>query len=278
MQFRFAAAESVDSSDVGKAVSLVLAGGVAASILGPQLTHFAKDWLDYGTFTGSFVVMAGVQFAAALLLRFMREVEVDPVHMEGEERPLRQIISEPKFLIAALMSAFAFALMNLIFAAAPICMHVIDGFSVAATAIVIQSHVMAMFLPSFFAGFLIERLGILRILSVGIFLMLIAAVVAISSQSLPAYWVAVVANGLAWNLLFLGGTSLLTQSYEPVEKFKAQGANDAAIFVIAAVATLSSGAIVHSLGWTTLALIMIPVIVLLAVALLFYWRSERQAS
>ena len=187
-------------------------------------------------------------------------------------------MKQPLFIVALIASALSMGTMNFIFTATPISMHVLDGYSVNMTALVIQSHVMAMYIPSFFTGLLISRFGELSVMLAGVLSMAICFVAAFASQAVIAYWIALVAMGIGWNFLFLGGTSLLTQTYRPSEKFKSQGAHDSVVFGLSAVTALSAGAVVHVAGWKVVALATIPPILIMGVAIGIYWMAQQRSD
>lgn len=274
-QYRFAATESSTADQAARAVSYLLIGGIAAGFLGPELGRVAKDWLPYGAYTGSFVILGLVYLAAVVVLTFLQDVTVQSQADGKTARPLRALAAQPTFQVAILLSLVAYAVMSFVMTATPISMHRMDGFSIDQTTRVIQSHIMAMYLPSLFSGFLYTRFGTLRMSAVGVACMLASVLISLSSQQLPAYWVALVLLGAGWNFLFIGGTVLLTESYQPDERFKAQAANDFLVFTAQAMASLSAGAIIFRAGWKTVNLLTVPVLLLAAAALFALSRRAR---
>lgn len=263
-QFRFAAAESVPPERAGRAVSWVLIGGVFAGFLGPEIAVRASDWLPSATYTGSFIALAGIYLLVFLVLNFFRNVDIAGLQPETAEleRPLGEIVRQPLYLLAVLCGAVAYGVMSFIMTATPLHMHSQSGFSMQATTFVIQSHIIAMFLPSLFSGLLIERFGVLRIMLAGLASMLICVGLAVYSRELVGYWAALVLLGIGWNFLFVGGTVLLTRTYLPAERFKAQALNDFTIFGIQAATSLSAGTVLFMANWDVLNLINLPVLAL----------------
>lgn len=257
-QYRFAASESVEPQAAGRAVSLVLVGGIFAGILGPELAKRTKDLLGIGLYTGSFVSLAVLYLLAAVLLLFLKDVRPRELSAEGPERPLRQIVAQPIYLVALLSGAVGYGVMSFTMTATPIQLNRISGFSLDQTALVIQSHVVAMFLPSLVTGFVVERLGVLRVMFAGVLLLGLCVLLGIVSHHLLHYWGALVLLGVGWNFLYVGATVLLTRSYRPSERFKAQAANEFTIFGIQALASLSAGTVIFSVGWVALNLITLP--------------------
>jgi len=263
MQYRFAAAESVPPQYVGRAVSLVLVGGIAAGFLGPEIVKRTKDWLDYGVYTGSFASLGILFLVVFFLIIFYQDVTLRQAETSGEERPLRVVVIQPIFLTALAAGVVSYGVMTFIMTATPVSMHILHGFTIDQTAWVIQSHVIAMYLPSLFTGFLVEKLGILRLMVLGLLVMLTCAVLALVNQELLGFWGALVLLGIGWNLLFVGGTTLLTRSYRPSERFKAQAANDLTVFGIQALASLSAGTVIYLANWNILILLTLPFLVVL---------------
>jgi MFS family permease len=247
LQYRFAAAESVESTHAGRAISLVLIGGILAGYLGPEIAQRSQNLLPV-QYTGSFVALAVLYAVAISILSIMQDIRAPKIDGEPKGRPLFVIARQTTFIVAVLAGVVSYGLMNFIMTATPIHMHA-TGFSLQDTAWVIQSHIVAMYLPSLITGFLVERFGTLRIMLAGTLLMLGTNVVAMLGVDLNNYWGALVLLGLGWNLLFVGGTVLLTTTYRPEERFKTQAANDFTIFAMQAVSSFSAGAVLSAAGW-----------------------------
>ena len=274
-QYRFAAAESVAREDAARAVSFVMLGGVVAAFLGPEIGSRARTLLDT-EYAGSFVALAFVYGALAVLLLALRDVAPTAEHASGgPARGYRQLLSDPTIVLAIAVGAAAFGIMSFVMTATPISMHVHDGHGAETTARVIQGHVIAMFLPSLFSGMLVTRFGTYRIIALGMVSMLVCATLGILSRTSASYALALVLLGIGWNFLFLGGTVLLSQSYRISERFRAQALNDALVFGTQAVAALSAGAAVARLGWRTMNLLVIAVLVLGAVVFRMAIASPR---
>jgi MFS family permease len=205
---------------------------------------------------------------------FLHEIEPLTVESSAPERPLGSLIAQPLFITAVLAGTVAYGVMSLIMTATPVQMHNLHGFSLADTTWVIQSHIIAMYLPSLFSGVLFRRLGVERLMLVGVLALLSCVALGLYSQHLLHYWGALVLLGVGWNFMFVGATVLLTQSYRPSERFQAQTVNDFTIFAIQAVASLSAGSIIYRAGWPTLMAIAAPALLVMLVVLL---RLPRQA-
>ena len=258
-QYRFAAAESVDARHTGRAVSFVLVGGIIAGALGPEIGRRGRLWFG-SEFSGAFVLVAIVQVIALVLLSAIRTPPVSTAAGPETRVAVRTLLRRPAFVLAIVAAATAFAVMSFIMTATPISMHVLDAHSLDDTAFVIQSHVVAMYAPSLITGLLVDRLGLRRMITAGAVTLLACISVAASGHAVSTYWISLVLLGIGWNLLFVGGTVLLTRSYAPAERFRAQGLNDVAVFGTQALASLASGAVLHRLGWVALNLTAVPVL------------------
>ena len=247
LQYRFAAAESVDEQFSARAVSMVLLGGILAGYLGPEIAKRSQDLLPV-QYTGSFIALAFVYLLAMIIMLFMKDILAPTVVGESAGRPLRQIARQPSYLIAVMAGVASYGLMNFIMTATPVHMHN-TGFNLDNTAFVIQSHIIAMYLPSLITGFLLEKLGTARIMQAGAVLMLGCTAVGIYSAELLGFWTALVLLGLGWNLLFVGGTVLLTTTYRDEERFKTQASNDFIIFAVQAISSFSAGSLLVTAGW-----------------------------
>ncbi|CAC9646595.1 Uncharacterized MFS-type transporter [uncultured Gammaproteobacteria bacterium] len=271
-QFRFAAIESVDENLSATATSAVLIGGLVSAFLGPELATLGKDWLDTA-FVGSFLLLSICFIVAFLLLWFYRSDYVSEPEQKQSGRSLGVIIKQPVFIVAVSSAAVGYVIMSYIMTATPISMHVIDGFSLAQTKLVIQSHVIAMFLPSLFTPIVVKLFGLSKMMIIGIILYF-ACIIIGYNHSLTNYWAALILLGLGWNFLFIGGTSLLPKAYHDIEKFKVQSVNDFLIFAMQAMALLSAGWFVFNFGWGVVLLSTIPLL-LLQLSILWWWLRKK---
>ena len=271
--YRFAAADVASADFKSTAISLVLAGGLVGGILGPTTSRFTVDLLA-PRFTGAYLALIGFALATMLLLRFIRIPAPDAKMQAAPGRPLREIAAQPKFIVAVLSGAIGYGVMNFLMTSTPIAMGVC-GHPYGEAAFVISSHVIAMFAPSFFTGGLIRRLGVLPVMFAGTLLNLAAIGVALSGISVAQFLGALVLVGVGWNFLYTGGTTLLTGTYRPEEMAKAQGANDQVIFIVMLVSSLASGATVTAAGWGRVNLYALPMVALVAVAIVWFAFKKR---
>ena len=269
-QYRFAAMESVSVEEMPTAASRVLIGGIVAAFLGPEIAVRGKNIFDID-YAGSFVLLIGVTALAIVVLSFYKEITTVE-QTEGENsRPLSTLLAQPVLWVALLSGLAGFAVMSLIMTATPLHMHFENGHSLVATKWVIQSHIVAMFLPSFFVPWLVRRIGELGLISMGAIAFLIMVIAVYSEYEFMNYWVSLVLLGVGWNFLFVGGTTLLPRAYRESEKFKVQAFNDFTIFGVQAGSALMAGWLLASYGWQTLLLVTIPVLSLLAISVV-NWR------
>jgi MFS family permease len=219
------------------------------------------------------VVLYLVQSMLFLLLRPLRGEHEDKHAAPG--RQLADIVRQPVFIVAVLGGTTAYGVMTLIMTATPLSMHINDGYSVEQTAHVIRTHVLAMYMPSLFTGFLIERLGIGRLMTSGAVTLLVACIIGLQGQSVMHYTFALVLLGIGWNFLYVGGTSMLTLSYSMSERFKAQAVNEFSVFGTSATASLLAGTVMYVYGWSTLIVLPLPLLILILGGLYIVRRDAR---
>ena len=267
-QYRYAAAESVEQKFVGRAISMILLGAIGGALLGPELVTRGQYWIENIPYAGSLIslsVLFGVQSILLLMLSPFRVTSEEGP--EDGARPLAIIMRQRVFIMAMLGGTVAYGAMTFIMTATPLSMHVIDGYSIEATANVIRSHVLAMYVPSLVSGFLIERFGLSKVMMVGVIGLLLACFAGLSGQSIFSYWTALVMLGIGWNFLYVGSTTMLTYTYKSSERFKAQGINEFCVFGMSALGSLLAGTIMYFYGWLTLVLIPIPFLLMIGVGL-----------
>lgn len=273
-QFRFAAIESTDENLSAAATSAVLIGGLVSAFLGPELAILGKGWFNT-VFVGSFLLLSTCFIVAFLLLWFYRPDHIPKPKQKQKQsdRNLGVIIKQPVFIVAVSSAAVGYIVMSYIMTATPMSIHVIDGFSLEQTKFVIQSHVIAMFLPSLFTPMIVKLFGLGKMMIIGIILYLTCIIIGYS-HSLHGYWVALILLGLGWNFLFIGGTSLLPRVYSDLEKFKVQSINDFLIFAMQGIAALSAGWFVFNFGWEVVLLSTIPLLLTQLLVLLWWLKNK----
>ena len=275
--YRFAAADTAEEVFKSRAISLVMAGGVIAS-MGPLLANFSKDLLPNDLFAGVYVVIAILYVASLLTLRFINIPRPGAEERASGGRPLHVIMRQPVFIVAALGGIVGYMLMSLLMSATPLAMHG-AGHGFFNTAQVIQWHVFAMFAPAFFTGHLIRRFGTTTIMGAGAVLISACVFINLAGIDLAYFWVAGMALGVGWCFLFVGATTLVTEAYTPPEKAKTQAANDFLVFGSVAFAALMSGVLHEWIGWQVINYIALPFlgIVLIALFVMLRWRRRSVA-
>ncbi|MCE9660581.1 MAG: MFS transporter [Burkholderiales bacterium] len=273
--YRFAAIELVEPRFKERAISWVLAGGILGAVVGPNLARWTRDALP-AEFAGAYAALAFVALASLVTMSFIRFPPLPLPTLSAPGRPLAEIAAQPVYILAVIACAVGYGVMNLLMAATPIamamCAHPFDD-----AALVIQWHVLGMFVPSFFTGSLIRRFGAVRVIAVGLLLECACVAVALSGVDLTRFLVALFTLGVGWNFLFIGGTTLFTQAYRPEERTTAQASMDTIIFATMTITSFSSGALVTTQGWTLLNLGSIVPLALIGAALLWYAAQQRAA-
>jgi len=274
-QYRYFAAESVAARYVPRAISLVLVGSIGAAFVGKELAIRGQFWIADIEFAGTFVVLAAMFAVQALLFFAMLPAHShDDSHLQASDRGLAEIVRQPVFLVAVLGATCGYGLMTLVMTATPLSMHVNDGYSVEQVGRVIQIHVLGMYVPSLVTGFLIEKIGVIRLMFVGAFVLLMTSVIGLQGHTVLHYWWALLMLGVGWNFLFVGGTTMLTYTYSMAERFRAQAVNEFLVFGTSATASLLAGTVMYFFGWHTLMLIPIPILLIICVALVIVRKNS----
>ena len=265
--YRFAAADTASVQFRAKAVAWVLAGGICAAVIGPQLVILTKDlWPPY-LFAGTFLAQSACAIIAAAVLTLLRlPAAPAAVRSFADGRPLIEIVREPRFMVAVGCGVASFGVMNLMMTAAPLAM-VMCHHSVGEAALGIQWHVIGMYAPSFFTGTLIARLGLRTMIAIGLFLLVAAASIGLLGTALWNFWIALALLGIGWNFAFIGATTLVTECHGPRERNKVQAFNDFLVFGSTAIGSLSSGALLTLYGWSAVNGVVFPVAIVAAALL-----------
>ena len=274
--YRFAATDVAAVDYRARAISLVLAGGVLAAFIGPELAKVGKDMIASTEFLGGYILLIVVCLITAfvsLLLDIPRQTKAE---REGPRRPLARIMAQPVFIAATVSGAISQCTMSLLMTATPIAMqHVHHSFN--DTALVIEWHIFAMFAPGFFAGWLVNRFGEVAMIHAGNLLQLICVGVALSGDGVAHFWTANVLLGLGWCFTFTAATTLTTFAYTPAERDQTQGATNFIIYVLVAIVSLSSGALVHYFGWQWVNYSAAPLLVIATLVMLWYSNQPQRA-
>lgn len=264
--YRFAAADAAAPTQRARAISWVVAGGVVAAFLGPALVRWTEG-IGTTPFAAAYLASSALGVLAGIVLLGTRFTAVTPVHARSSGRKIRQIMRQDTFRRAVVSSAVGYAVMALVMHATPISMFD-HGHGLAASATVIQWHVLGMFVPSFFTGGLITRFGVKPVVLAGIAANLVHTVIALSGQEYLQYLSGLTLLGIGWNFMFIGGTTMLTQAYRPEERARTQAAHDFLVFVAVSAASFSAGGLLNAFGWqavniAAMCLMLVPLAYLL---------------
>lgn len=255
--YRFAAAESADESSKPLAISWVLTGGVVAAVLGTLIAINTNDLFAGHKYAASYLAVAGLALANVGVMFMLRLPPPSVDRTQGEARSWPELLRQPKLIVAMASGMIAYALMNLMMTAAPVAM-VGCGFTGDDASWVIQWHVLAMFVPSFFTGHLIKMFGAAQITAGGMALLIMAAIVGYVGITFGHFSIALIILGLGWNFGFIGATTILTECYRPTERGKVQAANDFGISLLMAIASASSGQLLAHFGWESVPIALFP--------------------
>lgn len=273
--YRFAAAEVASAAYRARAISLVMAGGILSSLLGPELVKHSRELLMPHLFLGTYLFIAAMP-AICLVLLAIVDLPPPPAR-QRVATPLREIVTRPAFITAAIAGMVAFGTMNLLMTSTPLEM-MLCGFGVDASATVIQAHAVAMYAPGFVTGRLITRFGARPIIALGALLNALCVAVGLSGETFGHFILALALLGVGWNFMFVGATTLLGTAHSPAERVKAQAANDFLVFGTVACTAFASGAIHVSAGWQVLNLLLLPALALAVVLIAVQARRARLAA
>ncbi len=274
-QYRYAAVESVDQRYASRAISIVLIGAIGGAFAGSELVKQGHFWLADVPYAGTLIGVAILYLIQALLFQLLGPLRGEEHGTTTQtQRALGQIIRQPVDIVAVLGGTVAYGVMTLLMTATPLSMHIHDGYTLEATANVIRAHVLGMYVPSLVSGILIERLGTVKMMTLGAFALLASAVIGLQGQSIMHYWYALVLLGIGWNFLYVGATTMLTLTYSMAERFKAQAVNEFCVFGTSATTSLLAGTVIYFYGWYTLVLIPLPLLILIVAGLYLVRRDS----
>ena len=272
-QYRFAALDECRAESHAKAISVVMSGGVLAAFIGPNLAIWSQNWFSQNVYVGAFVGLAVLYVLALLLIVCLPLKQQTKSNQAAQNvRSYGELFQQPLFVAAITSGAIGYGVMVFLMTATPLAMHHHD-YAFPDIAVVIQWHVLGMFVPSFFTGHLIKKHGLKPIILLGCALLIISALINLFGQSYVHFFTSLVLLGIGWNFTFIGATQLVSLTYRPQEKGKVQGMNDFLVFTTAAIASLFAGQTVETIGWIWVNLISLP---LIAVAMLLIAQTRTQ--
>ena len=274
--YRFAAADVAAPGFKGKAISLVVAGGLVGAVAGPELVNWSNGLIASTIFAGSYLIVMVLALADAGMMLVLDIPRTETNRRDGSGRPLADIIRQPAFLVAVLVGMMAYGMTVLLMTATPLAM-IDSSHGLDHTALVIQWHTVAMFAPAFFTGSLINRFGVLKVMLTGVVLLGGSLGVAFLGQSLGQFWLALAALGMGWNFTFIGASTLLTEAYQQAERAKVQATNDLLVFGAVASTSLLSGTLLHYFDWETVSVFAVPFVLVSAAAVAWLAVFRRAA-
>lgn len=276
--FRFAAADAADVAYRSRAISLVLAGGIVAAVVGPNLANLSVDLFAPVRYAGVFSVIIFLYVAIITIMAFIDIPKPSEAERSATGRPLGQIARQPKYAVAVMAGVFGYLVMSFLMTVTPVAMVDQCGYTFGDSAIVIQGHIIGMYLPSFFTGYLIARYGVTNIMAAGALLQLLCILVNVSGIDVWNFRIALFLVGAGWNFLFIGGTTLLTECYVPAEKAKAQGLNDLCIWGMVTMGALVSGTLVQEVGWVMVNYAVSPLVLVMLAAVMWLKFSGHEKT
>jgi predicted MFS family arabinose efflux permease len=270
--YRFAAADTASAAFRPKAIAWVMTGGILAAFFGPQLVIGTKDlWQPY-LFAGTYLAQAVVAVISAAVLTLVNIPKPPPRTASNAGRPLSELARQPRFIAAVACGVASYSMMNMVMTSAPLAM-VECNHSVADATLGIQWHMLGMFVPSLVTGSLILRVGVERMVALGLALIVLSAIISIAGISLWHFWIGLCLLGVGWNFAFVGASTMVTQCHRPEERNKVQSFNDFLVFGSMAIGSFSSGAVLAGFGWAAVNNIVFPVI--LSAGALLAWQAFR---
>jgi len=269
-QYRFAAAETVEKDKAPKAVSMLLLAGIVSAFIGITLANKTKDLISDHIYVGSYIALACLTIMPAIFLSFYKNSKITNKNNStySNVRTYKEFVSDPKFLQAMVAATFGYVVMAFLMTATPISMHYVHKLSVDKVGLVIQFHVLGMFLPSLFTGNLIKRFGFSNIMYMGVFFYALTISLSLFEPTFINYFASLIFLGIGWNFLYISGTSLLVTTYNEQEKFKAQGFNDLIVFSATAIGSLSAGILISLLSWKIVNFMCIPFLIIILFVIL----------
>lgn len=277
-QYRFAAADSVEPAQKGKAISWVMAGGVASGFIGPGLSYWGRHWIEGAEYAGSFLAMSGLALIGIAVLSQTSLARAELKKKNAAAKPFSQIIKAPEVFVPIFSGMATYALMTFVMVAAPLAMVIVCGHSNEAATTAIQWHIVSMFAPSFITGAIISRIGARATTGLGLTLILACAFLLLNGTSVWHFDFGLILLGVGWNFGFIGSTALLAQGYRPEDAAKVQALNEQLVFGVMAIASISSGVLLQTIGWQAINVLVIP-IATAAIAVLAWgeWHGKKYA-
>ena len=263
-QYRFAASESVSKEYIPRSISIILLLGIISALLSTNFSEYFKDYFPDYLFLGSYIFLSITAIIPIFILLFYEDNENIKNESKFQYKTIVSLLKNIKILQSIISAGFGYFIMAIIMTATPLHMHLVNNFTLFQTSIVIQFHVIGMFLPSLFSGDLVKKFGNTNIIYSGVIILFISIIVNTSFDFYYSYLVGLILLGIGWNFLFVSGSSLLVVSYEEKDKFTAQGLNDFIVFSTQGIGALSAGFLLYYSNWKILNILCIPLLIIVA--------------
>ena len=261
-QYRFAASESVSNEYIPRSISIILLLGIISALLSTNLSEYFKDYFPDYLFLGSYIFLSITAIIPIFILLFYEDNENIKNESKFQYKTIVSLLKNIKILQSIISAGFGYFIMAIIMTATPLHMHLVNNFTLFQTSIVIQFHVIGMFLPSLFSGDLVKKFGNTNIIYSGVIILFMSIIINTSFDFYYSYLVGLILLGIGWNFLFVSGSSLLVVSYEEKDKFTAQGLNDFIVFSTQGIGALSAGFLLYYSNWKILNILCIPLLII----------------
>ena len=263
-QYRFAASESVSKEYIPRSISIILLLGIISALLSTNFSEYFKDYFPDYLFLGSYIFLSITAIIPIFILLFYEDNVNIKNKSKFQYKTIVSLLKNIKILQSIISAGFGYFTMAIIMTATPLHMHLVNNFTLFQTSIVIQFHVIGMFLPSLFSGDLVKKFGNTNIIYSGVIILFMSIIINTSFDFYYSYLVGLILLGIGWNFLFVSGSSLLVVSYEEKDKFTAQGLNDFIVFSTQGIGALSAGFLLYYSNWKILNLLCIPLLIIVA--------------
>ena len=273
-QYRFAASESVKKEFIPRSISIILLLGIVSALLSSNFAEYFKDFFPSYLFLGSYIFLSFTAIIPFFVLLFYEETKTSNNQSKFEIETIFKLLKNIKIIQSIVSAGLGYFTMAIIMTATPLHMHLVNKFTLFETSIVIQLHVIGMFLPSLFSGDLIKRFGNTNIIYAGVIILFLSILTNTFFDFYYSYMLGLILLGIGWNFLFVSGSSLLVVSYEEKDKFTAQGLNDFIVFSTQGIGSLSAGFLLYFSNWTVINLLCVPLLIIVLVVSLFSSRHN----
>ena len=273
-QYRFAASESVSKEYIPRSISIILLLGIISALLSTNFSEYFKDYFPDYLFLGSYIFLSITATIPIFILLFYEDNVNIKNKSKFQYKTIVSLLKNIKILQSIISAGFGYFIMAIIMTATPLHMHLVNNFTLFQTSIVIQFHVIGMFLPSLFSGDLVKKFGNTNIIYSGVIILFMSIIINTSFDFYYSYLMGLILLGIGWNFLFVSGSSLLVVSYEEKDKFTAQGLNDFIVFSTQGIGSLSAGFLLYFSNWTVINLLCVPLLIIVLVVSLFASRHN----